>query len=53
MFIPEGDGIISQTYMTLFRGGKYQHEAFRKQDYIVRLFVILSARKCSSLLLRY
>jgi hypothetical protein len=32
MFIPDGDEIISQTYMTLFRGEKYQNEAFRKQD---------------------
>jgi len=45
--------IISKTYMTLLRGAKYQNEAFRKQDYIARLFVILSARKCSGILLNY
>jgi len=53
MFIPDRDEIISQTYLTLFRGKKYENEAFRKQNYIARLFVILSARKCSGILLNY
>jgi IS1 family transposase len=53
MFIPDRYQIMLPTYMTLFRERKYPNEAFRKEDYIARLFVILSARKCSGILLNY
>jgi hypothetical protein len=53
MFIPDEDQIISKTYMTLLRRGKYQTKTLRKPGYIVRLFVILNVSKCSSILLSY